>query len=261
MDKRILTNELHLPALYLISIQEGEINTTILKNQLKKLLKPTGKDLKILKGRNDPYFDQIVRNLTGNERTFVKNSIILRDKKKNSPLYLGNEGKKILSDNENIIDQLKYLFSHGFSQEELSKNINDIYEKVEERSKLTFDENIKIEEGLQKEIKSKVFRRSKKLREKAIEHFTTDGHILCRCCSFNFYNFYGHTGKGFIEIHHIKPIFQYKSEDLNITLNKALENLAPVCSNCHRMIHRNWNNPLEIQHLKEIVNTFGVYNR
>ena len=75
-------------------------------------------------------------------------------------------------------------------------------------------------------------------------------------------DFYGaEIGKGFIEIHHTKPIFKYLDEDIENTLEHAVKNLAPVCSNCHRMIHRNWSKPLEIQDLISNVNQYGVFKR
>ena len=49
----------------------------------------------------------------------------------------------------------------------------------------------------------------------------------------------GVYGKDCIEIHHIKPIFQYKDESFDQSLERALQNLLPVCPNCHRVIHSN----------------------
>lgn len=107
-----------------------------------------------------------------------------------------------------------------------------------------------------------MYERSKKLRDYAIQYFTVDNRISCNCCSFNFSDFYGaELGAGFIEIHHTKPIFTYADEDINNTLEVAVKNLTPVCSNCHRMIHRNWSKPLEIQDLISNVNQYGVFKR
>ncbi len=126
----------------------------------------------------------------------------------------------------------------------------------------TFDENIIIQEGIKKVAQVKVYERSSKLRNFAIEHFTKDGCIACECCAFDFENFYGaEIGKGFIEIHHTKPIFQYEDSDIENTLENALKNLAPVCSNCHRMIHRNWSKPLEIQYLIGQIEQNGIFRR
>ena len=42
-----------------------------------------------------------------------------------------------------------------------------------------------------------------------------------------------------IEIHHLKPIFQYSNTDITQAIEEAIKNLLPVCPNCHRAIHKN----------------------
>jgi len=44
---------------------------------------------------------------------------------------------------------------------------------------------------------------------------------------------YGDHGDGFIECHHTKPV-----SELQVGEKTKLSDLALVCSNCHRMIHR-----------------------
>ena len=58
-----------------------------------------------------------------------------------------------------------------------------------------------------------------------------NGRVLCECCDFDFVKVYGNHGTHFIECHHKKPI----SEGQRIT---TIGDLALVCSNCHRMLHR-----------------------
>ncbi len=58
-----------------------------------------------------------------------------------------------------------------------------------------------------------------------------NGKILCDCCNFDFLKTFGNHGKGFIECHHKIHV----STGQRIT---TLEDLALVCSNCHRMLHR-----------------------
>ena len=110
---------------------------------------------------------------------------------------------------------------------------------------------------MQKFVKSKAYERSNKLRKYAIEHFQDNGIISCNACNFVFEKFYGkELGEGFIEIHHIKPIYQYEGEDVNKTISQALQNLVPLCSNCHKMVHRKKNIILDVAFLKsEIAKT------
>ena len=57
--------------------------------------------------------------------------------------------------------------------------------------------------------------------------------LLCEACGFDFEQVYGEHGKGFIECHHTKPVSELKAGE-----KTKLSDLALVCSNCHRMIHR-----------------------
>lgn len=80
----------------------------------------------------------------------------------------------------------------------------------------------------------KVRERDPKLRKKAIEIFIKkNGGIFCEVCKFSFEEKYGDLGKGFIEVHHLKPISEYEDDE-----KTSIENLKLVCANCHRMIHR-----------------------
>ncbi len=75
------------------------------------------------------------------------------------------------------------------------------------------------------------------------------GNLRCGVCGFDFFAFYGNLGEGFIEAHHVKPISRLDGTSLT-----SIADLALVCSNCHRMLHRS--NPLlsPIQ-LREKLNT------
>lgn len=59
------------------------------------------------------------------------------------------------------------------------------------------------------------------------------GELTCEACSFEFGRTYGEIGSGFIECHHRVPVSQ-----LAPGTRTLLSDLALVCANCHRMIHR-----------------------
>lgn len=67
-------------------------------------------------------------------------------------------------------------------------------------------------------------------RNKCIEHYGTS----CIVCGFAFDKIYCDIGQGFIHIHHLTPISEIKTE---YKLN-PVNDLRPVCPNCHAMIHR-----------------------
>lgn len=259
MAKRITETELILPSLYLMNLNKGEITTSELIQKLRDIMKPAGEDLQILTGRNDDKFSQKVRNLKAHN-TFERFGYA---EYKGSPregyVEITNDGKKHLEHNKDI---LKYLLINDFSYADLTENLRKV-EKNQNKKKIeVFDENVMIQEGTKRLTEVAVYERSSTLRNYAIQHFTKNDRISCQCCTFNFSDFYGEAiGKGFIEIHHTKPIFKYEDEDLENTLVKATMNLTPVCSNCHRMIHRNWKKPVEIQVLIESIHANGVFNR
>lgn len=93
--------------------------------------------------------------------------------------------------------------------------------------------------------------RNRKIVEaKKSKVFEETGSLLCEACQFDFDRAYGSRGKGFIECHHTLPVSQ-----LDPGHKTKLDDLALVCSNCHRMIHREtpW---LSMDKLKGIVRKF-----
>ena len=102
-----------------------------------------------------------------------------------------------------------------------------------------------IYEGKEKTRIQTYLERDPRLRKQAIKiHGTT-----CVACNFNFAEKYGKYGEGYIEIHHLKPHSSVKGE-------RAVDpksDLVPVCSNCHRMIHKP-DPMLNIEELKKIIN-------
>ncbi len=248
---RILEEDLHLPALYIIKQENGTITTSELLKKLRSILNPRGKNLEILNDRKDDKFSQIVRNLTAKERNFVKKGYISRKSGKNQPLFITEKGEKHLNNNIEMVD---YLLSNNFKFNDLMTSFKKVVggNKNSKRPEI-FDESITVYEGSQIITKTKVYKRSSKLREKAIQFYTVDDRIKCQACCFDFEEFYGEYGKNFIEIHHQKPVFQFDGDNLERTIEEALENVIPVCSNCHRMIHRRRDNPLSLNELKEYV--------
>jgi hypothetical protein len=59
------------------------------------------------------------------------------------------------------------------------------------------------------------------------------GRLACEVCGFDFRERYSTLGDGFCEVHHRLPLSEAESQ-----VQTRLEDLAIVCANCHRMIHR-----------------------
>ena len=63
---------------------------------------------------------------------------------------------------------------------------------------------------------------------------------------------YHDRGKGFIEIHHEKPLYQFSTDGFEAYIGEAVKNMKPVCSNCHRMLHRG-ESTITVDELKQII--------
>ena len=70
----------------------------------------------------------------------------------------------------------------------------------------------------------------------------------CNICGFDFENVYGEIGHNFIHVHHIVPVSKIGPGYIIDPMN----DLVPVCANCHAMLHR-CNPPLQPEHLKKIM--------
>lgn len=129
---------------------------------------------------------------------------------------------------ETIIN--KYKKSDSINFEKLLSSEESVSElpMIEENEELTFPE------GKEKFILHKLKERNKDLVREAKElYYKKDNNLCCQNCGFSFFYEYGEIGKGFIEAHHTFPISELKKET-----NTKIEDLAMLCSNCHRMVHR-----------------------
>lgn len=56
--------------------------------------------------------------------------------------------------------------------------------------------------------------------------------LACEACGFKFEDAYGELGKDYCEVHHREPLADSDNS------KNTLRDLAILCSNCHRMIHK-----------------------
>lgn len=105
-------------------------------------------------------------------------------------------------------------------------------------------------EGAKKEIFVNAYERNPLARQKCIE---ANG-CYCHVCGLDFKKMYGEIGDGFIQVHHKIPIStigkEYKIDPIN--------DLVPVCPNCHAMLHRGNNGEvLSIEELRDMLKNIG----
>lgn len=73
--------------------------------------------------------------------------------------------------------------------------------------------------------------RNPQLRQQCLDKYG----YQCQCCGMDFAEMYGEElGANFIEVHHLKLISTFEKDGVP---ENFLENLVPLCSNCHSMIH------------------------
>lgn len=119
---------------------------------------------------------------------------------------------------------LKYYIAYLKSRESVKcssqHNKYDIKDVVEE-----------YEEGSLLDCHGSKYERNRKARNECLEYYG----YTCRVCGFDFEKQYGDIGRNFIEVHHRTEISSYSGEKHKID---HINDLIPVCSNCHSMLHR-----------------------
>ncbi len=257
MSPDISESQLVLPALYVLQNNGGIATTTILINEIRELLNPSGHDAEIIDGRNDDYYSQKVRNLKSHN-TLIKLGFASYA---NRAYSLTPQGYKYLVKN---LGQFLYGIRSDFELDDKleffrklasssTKAIIPMYEDLDMAVMLT--------EGYTKKIHKEVVVRSQKLRDYAYQYFNDNCISYCHCCHFDANSFYGSDlSKGYVEIHHIKPISAYIDEDFEQTLGSAISNVIPVCANCHRIIHRSPKVCLAIPTIVTAIKTNGYFN-
>lgn len=96
-------------------------------------------------------------------------------------------------------------------------------------------------EGAVREILVNVYERNRSARQACVGRFGP----ACSVCGLRFEERYGPLGAGFIHVHHLVPLSETGP---NYQVN-PIEDLRPVCPNCHAMLHRR-RPPLSIEELR-----------
>ena len=108
------------------------------------------------------------------------------------------------------------------------------------------DPNNNIPEGAKLRITVNRYERSRTARTKCV---AKHGYA-CKVCGIDFSKVYGEIGKNYIHVHHIVPISKI-GKDYHVD---PINDLIPVCPNCHAMLHRGIDgNVLSIDELKTIM--------
>jgi 5-methylcytosine-specific restriction protein A len=126
------------------------------------------------------------------------------------------------------------------------RQVSDNHELSNEVSKIENDdtsETDSVKEGQVLYKFHKVRERDRKIIDAKKKKVLKDkGELKCEACDFDFEKTYGEMGKGYIECHHLIPLSNFQ-----VNKETKIDDLALLCSNCHRMIHKD----LRIKTIKE----------
>jgi hypothetical protein len=156
--------------------------------------------------------------------------------------YLNKTNTKVLADFRNH-DPEEYKVAKNYDDSDpfiIHTNSNDPSANQE----VLNQQNPVLIEGAAHESVLTQYERNPEARRKCIEHYG----LSCIICGFDFMLAYGEAGRGFIHVHHLKPISATSEE----YIVNPVADLRPVCANCHCIIHRR-NPPYTIEDVVQML--------
>lgn len=213
--------DLVVPALDALAESPNGLKTKNLIKILTERLSPEGKDIEISKNRTDTRFSQKVRNLKSHDALAKKGLATYES----GVYYITEKGRQYAK--SGIEEITKAFYDQGFSEKDRKDAFKEGYRNViVEEGRVSYrNQEIRIRSHLLTVIAKKFF-------------LDRNGKLPCSVCGFDFEELYGKRGRGYIEIHHLKPIHKHDIEGEKQLTQEALKKLVPLCSNCHRIIHR-----------------------
>jgi len=107
------------------------------------------------------------------------------------------------------------------------------------------ENNTSLIEGAKKQITINIYERDSQARQQCIDEYG----YTCSVCKFDFEKTYGEIGKNFIHVHHLKALSEIQEEYQVDPIN----DLRPVCPNCHAMLHKR-NPSYSIEEIQSLIN-------
>jgi len=109
------------------------------------------------------------------------------------------------------------------------------------------EENVEkgtLAEGALRRVTINAYERSDAARSKCLAHYGT----TCVVCKTNLQSIYGHAAAGLIHVHHLQSLAAVGG-DYEVD---PIEDLRPVCPNCHAVIHRK-KTPYSIEEVRDFI--------
>lgn len=168
------------------------------------------------------------------DRTFRKGEVQFEDSKE-----LDWSRIRLLDEVDNDLLSLEYLRENGLKGNvqgsmkligELKDYITSFFDKDLTAGYYADEVPELLEEGKRKIVSVNTYERNPLARKRCMEYYG----VSCQVCQINFEKIYGEVGRDFIHVHHIKPLHEIGRNYVVDPIN----DLRPVCPNCHAMLHR-----------------------
>ncbi|MCK9472054.1 MAG: HNH endonuclease [Bacilli bacterium] len=157
-----------------------------------------------------------------------------------------SKARKIIKNHELLNDTLHYIINSN----KIDDNIKNKAKKIlnSEKLEIIYPDDIEdkdLFEGTKKQITVNAYERNLQARQECINKYG----YKCVICDFDFEKIYGDIGQNFIHVHHLKPLSEI---DKKYKIN-PIEDLRPVCPNCHAMLHKQ-KPAYSIEEIKKLIN-------
>lgn len=156
------------------------------------------------------------------------------------------EWKKFLGSNEEepIPPKWPWSFENTMTEEGLPNEQLDFEIETTEVDTPSIEPTSQLIEGARYYVQVTAYERNLDARRKCIEHYG----LSCSVCNFNFEKVYGAAAKTYIHVHHLTPLASIQEA----YVVDSIEDLRPVCANCHAVIHLN-QPPYSIEEVKTML--------
>lgn len=143
-------------------------------------------------------------------------------------------------------EKIQHLLDNFF-KEELAIFENEFINHINRVDQVNDNYDDELTEGKIIELYTQKYERNKVARLKCLQHYG----YKCSICGFDYSKTYGKDFANIIEVHHIKPLSEIKSD----YVVDPIKDLIPLCPNCHRAIHSNKDRVFKPEELAKIINS------
>jgi predicted HNH restriction endonuclease len=150
------------------------------------------------------------------------------------PAYFSLIGPYFINEGKKVTDRQGWKMNDNLKAALISLNLVSRYENENAilynlPTEEIFENAQFLKEGKVTEVFVNRYERNSKARVECIKHYG----YTCYVCEFDFEKKYGEIGKNFIQVHHKKQLSEIGEEYIIDPIN----DLVPLCSNCHSVIH------------------------